>query len=83
MPLAMLAAATVALLLLVQVPTAFPVEAGAASTLGAWGQNDFGQLGNGTTTNSAIPVQVSGLTNMVAAAGGALHSLAVKGDGTV
>ena len=52
-------------------------------TVWAWGLNSNGQLGNGTITNSSTPVQVSGLTNVVAIAGGGAHSLALKSDGTV
>lgn len=51
----------------------------------AWGWNSNGQLGDGTTLTRTTPVQVSGLTNVVAVAAGAggLYSLAVKSDGTV
>ena len=52
-------------------------------TVWAWGDNSTGQLGNGTTTNSNVPVQVNGLTGVVGIAGGGWHALAVKSDGTV
>ena len=52
-------------------------------TVWAWGYNAYGQLGDGTTTERHAPVQVSGLTDVVAVAGGYMHSLAVKSDGTV
>ncbi|WP_255203865.1 RCC1 repeat-containing protein [Myxococcus sp. AM011] len=49
----------------------------------AWGNNDYGQLGNGTYTGSNTPVQVQGLTGVVAIAAGVYHSLALREDGTV
>jgi hypothetical protein len=52
-------------------------------TVWAWGDNEYGELGNGTNTNSNVPVQVSGLTGITAIAGGVVHSIAVKNDGTV
>ncbi len=52
-------------------------------TLSAWGGNHFGELGNGTTTNSSTPVQVSDLLGVRDAAGGNKHTLALKDDGTV
>src|SRR2546428_815158 len=53
------------------------------STARAWGHNVYGELGNGNNTVSNVPVQVTGLTGVVALAGGGSHSLAVKNDGTV
>jgi len=50
----------------------------------AWGQNDFGQLGDRTTTQRNVPVQVSGLSSGVQDIdGGFYHSLALKNDGTL
>ncbi len=52
-------------------------------TVFAWGCNTNGQLGDGTKTDRTTPVQVQGLSNIVAVSPGYLHSLALKSDGTV
>lgn len=51
-------------------------------TLWAWGYNLNGQLGIGSNTNSSVPVQVSGITDVVAVTCGDNHSVALKADGT-
>jgi alpha-tubulin suppressor-like RCC1 family protein len=48
-----------------------------------WGYNEYGQVGDGTTTQRNAPVAVSGLNNAVAIASGLLHSCALLADGTV
>jgi len=55
----------------------------AASAVGAWGSNDSGQLGDGTTLDRSLPVEVSGLSGITAVAAAESHSLALKADGTV
>ena len=52
-------------------------------TVWAWGDNDYGQLGDGSTTDRLTPVPVSGLTDVTAIAGGWYHTIALKSDGTV
>src|SRR5205085_491230 len=57
-------------------------------TVVAWGENHDGQLGNGSSDSSLVPVKVntsgvlSGKT-VVAIAAGLSHSLALCSDGTV
>ena len=48
----------------------------AAAEVWAWGGNDFGQLGDGTTTQRLSPVQGSGLTDIKAIAAGSYHTVA-------
>lgn len=52
-------------------------------TVMAWGQNESGQLGDGTTTDSATPIAVPGLVNVIAVAAGGEDSLALLSNGTV
>lgn len=53
-------------------------------TVMAWGDNEGGQLGNGTKTDSNVPVAVSGLSGVVTSiSAGAFGSLALMSDGTV
>lgn len=57
------------------------------STVKAFGENASGQLGNGSTIDSNIPVAVSGLSGVIAVSGGgdqtSAHSMALKSDGSV
>jgi len=48
-----------------------------------WGVNDNGQLGNGTTTSSNIPVPVLGISNAISVNVGAWHSCALLATGAV
>ncbi len=55
---------------------------GVDGTAWCWGRNHIGQLGNGSTSDSFVPVQVTGLTNVVAISVGAHHCCAVVSGGT-
>src|SRR5687767_2821760 len=48
-----------------------------------WGENDFGQLGDGTNTGRTTPAAVSNLSDVVSIKAGWRHTLVLKRDGTV
>jgi alpha-tubulin suppressor-like RCC1 family protein len=49
----------------------------------AWGDNYFGQLGDGSASSRRVPGIVTGLSGVVQVAAGDYHSLALCVDGTV
>lgn len=53
----------------------------ADGTVWTWGQNPWGQVGDGTYTTRLTPVSV--LTDATAISTGLVHTLAVKADGTL
>lgn len=53
------------------------------STVWAWGDNEYGQLGNGTNKGNYSPIKVEDLNGVLAVAAGRYISLALKADGTV
>ena len=48
-----------------------------------WGLGSYGQLGHGTYSSSALPVDVAGLGGVVAIASGGLHTCALQANGQV
>ncbi len=46
-------------------------------TVWSWGNNVYGAVGDGTTTNRTTPVQSKGLSNVSAISGGFSHSMAL------
>jgi alpha-tubulin suppressor-like RCC1 family protein len=52
-------------------------------TAWTWGDNGYGQLGDGTTTTRHAPVQVISLHDVFALAGGGNHTVALAGNGRV
>ena len=46
-----------------------------------WGNNEFGQLGDGTTTNSSVPVAVIGVIDALSVDAGQFHTCAVLSSG--
>ncbi len=54
-----------------------------AGDLFCWGKNNEGQLGDGTTQSRPIRTRVSGVNDIVAAAGGTFHTCAIRTSGRV
>jgi len=52
-------------------------------SLWAWGDNQFGQLGDGTTTDRVAPVQIGTDKDWKEIKAGNYHSLAIKTDGSL
>src|SRR5207237_1283877 len=52
-------------------------------TLLTWGDNSYGQLGNGSNSPYFAPLRVPNLAGVTAVAAGARHMLVLKSDGTV
>ena len=53
-------------------------------TLWSWGQNYYGQLGDGTTTDKNIPIQEATASNTWSHVSvGSPHTVAIKNDGTL
>jgi alpha-tubulin suppressor-like RCC1 family protein len=52
-------------------------------TIWSWGDNAFGQLGDGSLVARNAPIKVGADTDWAAAAAGSGHSTALKADGTI
>lgn len=59
----------------------FTVALKTDGTLWAWGGNDYGQLGNGSTTPSDLPICV--LDQVTAVSAGDYHVAALRADGSL
>ena len=56
---------------------------GAGATGMAWGEDHFGELGDGSFMNTDLPSATAGLSGVAAVAAGGKHSLALMNDGSV
>ena len=66
-----------------RIDQAFSLALKSDGTVWSWGGNNVGQLGNGTTNNSTAPVQVSGLSNIVAISSGTNFGYAMNNAGSI
>ena len=52
-------------------------------TFWAWGNNSYGQLGNGTTAAQLVPLQIGSGTNWLSASAGSSFTAAIQADGSL
>lgn len=52
-------------------------------TVVCWGGNEYGQLGNDTTTDSLVATPVHGLDNVISVEAGGAHTCALRSDGSL
>lgn len=52
-------------------------------TVMCWGENDYGEIGDGSSTNRSSPVAVSGLGGVIQLKAGSLHNCALLSTGTM
>ena len=64
-------------------PTAFSLAIKTDGTLWAWGNNQFGQLGDSSTINKLSPVKVGDDNDWVQVSAGYSHALGIKSNGTL
>ncbi|MBI0086682.1 RCC1 domain-containing protein [Bifidobacterium polysaccharolyticum] len=62
---------------------AYSMALASDGTVYTWGSNGKGQLGNGTTTDSAVPVKANLDANITAISAGRSYAMALASDGTV
>ena len=67
----------------VEASTAYTIAKKTNGTIFSWGDNSFGQLGDGTTVDKLIPTQIGTLSNWQIIATGYGQSLSLKNDGTL
>lgn len=48
-------------------------------TIFAWGENSYGQLGDGSTNNQNSPEFIAGVSNVIQVSAGGYHSLVLLG----
>jgi len=59
------------------------VAIGTDGSLWTWGENRFGQLGDGSTTNRNTPTRIGRETNWASVTAGNDYTLAIKADGSL